>query len=88
MVELLTARAVPQVEISRILNISEKTLRLRFRRQLDRGGAKLEAALVGNLLRIASGKDATALKAIRFALRARFGWTEYAPPPAKAPVKL
>ena len=32
----------------------------------------------GNILRVASGKGAPALKAIMFALQSRFGWSHYA----------
>lgn len=81
LVQMLAGEGVPQLEICRVLDISAKTLRKRYRRELDIGSAKLEAALVVNLLRIAGGNDGIALKAIRFALRARFGWSEYAPPP-------
>lgn len=82
LVQMLASQGIPQAEICRVLGVSEKTLRKRYRRQLDVGAAKLEAALIGHLLRIAGGRGAVALKAIRFTLRARFGWTEFAPRPA------
>ncbi|MGR9192006.1 hypothetical protein [Rhizobium leguminosarum] len=81
LVELLTAEGVSQLEIGRVIAIDGKTLRKRYRRELDVGAAKLEAALVGQLLRIAGGKGAVAFKAIRFTLQARFGWSQYVPPP-------
>ncbi|WP_245433354.1 hypothetical protein [Rhizobium sp. L43] len=56
-------------------------MRRRFRRELDVGAARLQAALVGYLLRLAAGTDDVALKAIVFILRARFGWSPYLPPP-------
>ncbi|WP_234828063.1 RNA polymerase subunit sigma-70 [Sinorhizobium fredii] len=76
-VELLAGAAVPQAEICGVLEIDPKTLRRHYRRELDRGAAKVEAALVMHLHRIASGSDGTALRAIQFALRARFGWSEF-----------
>ena len=47
---------------------------------------RVEAKLVGNLLKLASGSDGTALKAITFALQCRFGWSLYAPPPPERPL--
>lgn len=76
----LASQGIPQREICRVLAIDGKTLRKHFRDELDRGSAKFEAALVGHLLRLAGGSGGVAVKAIAFALRARFGWSEYAPP--------
>lgn len=81
LVQMLASEGVPQAEICRVLEVSEKTLRKHFRRELDRGAAKLEAALIVHLLRIAGSRGAVALKAIRFALQSRFGWSEFAPRP-------
>lgn len=81
--ELLASRGFPQPLISGALNISPKTLRKRYAAELRRGSAKLEAALIGDLLKIAGKGDATALKAITFCLRSRFGWSPYAPPPPR-----
>ncbi|ASY70314.1 hypothetical protein SF83666_c29070 [Sinorhizobium fredii CCBAU 83666] len=81
LVQMLASRGVPQFHICRALGIDEKTLRKHYRHELDVGAAKLEAALIGHLLRLAGGKGAVALTAITFLLRARFGWSPYAPPP-------
>lgn len=81
MVEVLSGYGVPAKEIAEAVGITEPTLRRRYRRELDAGYAKVEAKLVGNLLRLASGKDGTALKAIMFSLQCRFGWSQYAPAP-------
>ncbi|TCA38497.1 RNA polymerase subunit sigma-70 [Rhizobium leguminosarum bv. viciae] len=80
-VEMLASQGIPQAEICRVLAVSEKTLRRRYRPELDRGAAKLQAALLGHLLRLAAGGDDVALRAIIFLLRSRFGWSRYAPPP-------
>jgi DNA-binding CsgD family transcriptional regulator len=81
LVQVLAAQGVPQREICRVLEIDEKTLRKHFRHELDVGASKLEAALIMHLHRIACGRDGTALRAVKFILKARFGWSEYAPPP-------
>ena len=52
-------------------------LRKHYTTELQRGAATVEAKLVGNLLKLASGSDGTALKAIMFALQCRFGWSLY-----------
>lgn len=80
MVELLAGAAVSQREIATVLAIDKKTLRRHYRRELDRGAAKVEAELIGNLLRLASGDDGLALKAVMFSLQARFGWSPHLPP--------
>jgi hypothetical protein len=79
-VELLAGAAIPQRDIAVALGINCKSLRRHYRRELDRGAAHVEAELVGNLLRLANGDDGVALNAIAFALRSRFGWSEFAPP--------
>ncbi|MET3755904.1 DNA-binding CsgD family transcriptional regulator [Rhizobium binae] len=81
LVQMLAAEGIPQREICRALEIDPKTLRRHYRRELDIAAAKLESALTFHLLRIAGGRGAVALKAIRFALQSRFGWSEFAPRP-------
>ncbi|MGR9175918.1 hypothetical protein ACU8OR_10235 [Rhizobium leguminosarum] len=79
LVQELAAHGIPQLEIGRALAVDPKTLRKRYRRELDIGAAKLEAVLIGHLLRLASGSDHVALRAIIFLLRCRFGWSQFAP---------
>lgn len=81
MVEVLAGFAVPTAKIAAVLNITQATLFKHYRLEIQRGGALVEAKLVGNLLRLAGGKDGTALKAITFALQCRFGWSQYVPRP-------
>jgi hypothetical protein len=81
MVEVLAGYGVKNEEITKVVGVTLPTLYRRYRRELDAGYAKVEAKLVGNLLRLASGKDGTALKAIMFSLQCRFGWSQYAPAP-------
>lgn len=80
LVHVLASEGIPQTQIARVLGIDEKTLRKHYRHELDVGASKLEAKLVLHLYRLSNGKGATALKAITFCLRSRFGWSRYAPP--------
>lgn len=80
-VETLAGYAIPQAKIAAVVGVDAKTLALHYAVELMRGAATVEAKLVGNLLRLASGTDGTALKAIMFSLQCRFGWSQYAPAP-------
>lgn len=80
LVEVLVAEGVPQAQICAVLTISEKTLRRYYGAELRRGSSKLESALALRLYQLAGGKGAVALKALIFLLRAKFGWSRYAPP--------
>ncbi|MDR9813759.1 hypothetical protein [Rhizobium hidalgonense] len=82
LVQMLASQGIPQPEICRVVDVSAKTLRKHYRRELNIGAVKLETALVDHLLRIACGRDGTAFRAIKFILKARFGWSEFAPRPA------
>lgn len=84
LVTILTAEGVPQNGVCHILNISEKTLRRRYRRELNIGAARLEAALALRLLELASGNGPVALQSLKFVLQSRFGWSAYAPPPPRS----
>ncbi|MER8369017.1 hypothetical protein [Mesorhizobium sp. M1378] len=78
---LLAGNAIPNDKIAVVIGIDAKTLRKHYRSELDRAAAMVEAKLIGHLIRLASGRDGVALKAAIFALRCRFGWSEYAPRP-------
>ncbi|RVH23608.1 hypothetical protein CN200_31670 [Sinorhizobium meliloti] len=80
-VEAMAGAGVPQSEIAAVLAVAVPTLRKHYRGELRRGAAIVEARLASHLLRIASGHDGIALRAIIFALQCRFGWSRYAPPP-------
>jgi hypothetical protein len=82
-VEVLAGFAIPAKKICQVIGISEPVLFKYYADEMTRGGAKVEAQLVGNLLRLAAGSDGTALKAIMFALNCRFGWSAYAPAPVR-----
>ncbi|WP_343227614.1 helix-turn-helix domain-containing protein [Rhizobium anhuiense] len=83
LVLMLASEGVPQAQICRILAISQKTARKHYRRELDIGAAKLEAALVIHLYLLAHGKGSVALKALIFLLQAKFGWSKFLPPPER-----
>lgn len=80
-VEILSGYGIPQEKIAPVIGIDTMTLARRYPDEIRRGAAVVEAKLIGNLLRLASGSDGTALKAIMFSLQSRFGWSMYAPPP-------
>src|SRR5215217_7351542 len=73
MVEAMSAFGIRQAEMARVIGISCPTLRRAYRDELHVGAAKVEAKLVGNLLRLAGGSDGTALRAIMFSLRLERG---------------
>jgi hypothetical protein len=81
-VRMLSGFGIPQDKIVVTIGISLGTLHRYFKVEIKAGAAEVEAQLASNLFRLANGTDGTALKAIMFALRARFGWSEYAPPAA------
>ncbi|WP_245503333.1 RNA polymerase subunit sigma-70 [Rhizobium ruizarguesonis] len=80
-VELAASYAVPTIKIAELLGISQKTLFKHYRTELDRGAARLEAALVLRIYALAAGRGDIALRAATFILKARFGWSPYLPPP-------
>jgi DNA-binding XRE family transcriptional regulator len=73
-VELLTGFGLTQDKIAQVVGIERTTLWKHYQREIERGSATVEAKLTANLLRIAGGKDGTAMRAIAFALQCRFGW--------------
>ena len=62
MVEVLSGFGIPQDKIVDVIGVDGKTLRKHYTTELQRGAATVEAKLVGNLLKLASGSDGTALK--------------------------
>ncbi|RVN54885.1 hypothetical protein CN090_20035 [Sinorhizobium meliloti] len=79
-VQAMASAGVPQSEIAAVLAVTVPTVRKHYRAELRRGAATVETRLVGQLMRIAGGKDGAALKATMFALQCRFGWSRYVPP--------
>lgn len=79
-VRMLTGFGIDQVKICEALDISGPTLRKHFKKEIRIGAAQVETQLIGNMLRLADGKDGTAYRANEFLLNCRFGWSRYAPP--------
>lgn len=77
LVQVLAGYGIPTKAIAQVLGISTATLYQHYRQEIDQGAAMVEAQLVGNLLRMSNGRDATALRAIIFSLQSRFGWSPY-----------
>jgi hypothetical protein len=79
MVEVLRGFGIPLEGICHSVGITKPTLLKHYAQELDVGAAKLEANLIGKLMRLSQGSDGTALKATMFMLCCRFGWSRYAP---------
>ena len=88
-VKIMAGFAIPQQQIPLAIEISDRTLRKHFKRELQIAAARVHAQLAGNLLRLSNGNDGTAVKDTLEGLRMRFGWSSYAPPPVqeRVPVK-
>ena len=69
----LAGLCVPQDDIARIVGCAPKTLRKRFRDDLDRGTAEANAIVSGSLF--AAAKDGSVAAQI-FWLKTRAGWRE------------
>lgn len=80
-VELLAGFGLPHDKIAIVIGITRPTLWRRYKAEIARGHASVEAMMVGNLVRLSKGNDGTALKATMFSLCARFGWSAYVPRP-------
>lgn len=81
-VETLAGYGVSHDEIGLIIGIAPKTLRERYRDELDGGTALANAKVAQNLFAKATGNGREAVTAAMFWLRCRAGWSEYAAPPA------
>jgi len=72
-VRYLAGLGLPQDDIARIIDCAPKTLRKRFRDELDRGVAEANATISGYLFASAKGGNTTAQI---FWLKTRAGWRE------------
>ena len=90
MVEAMAGYGIPHDDIATVVGIDPKTLRVHYREQLDRGHVVANTKVAANLFKIATGTGREAVTAAIFWLKARAGWSEYAPPPAReaAPPKV
>lgn len=81
---------VAQDDIALVIGIDPKTLRLRYRVELDKGAILANAKVAGQLFKIATAEKPTreTITAVIFWLKCRAGWSEYAPAPAPAAAAL
>jgi hypothetical protein len=77
----LAGLGVPQDDIAKLVGCASKTLRKRFRVELDRGVAEANAMISGSLFTAAKAGNITAMI---FWLKTRAHWRER--PPADGPV--
>jgi hypothetical protein len=81
-VRYLAGLGVPQDSISKIIECAPKTLRLRFREDLDRGAAEAIATIAGCLFLAAKRGNVTAMI---FLMKTRAHWRERLLPDDPAP---
>jgi hypothetical protein len=72
----MAARGAPQEMIARGLGITGKTLRRYYRRQLDVGAIRANAAVAESLFKATLSDGPQSLAACIFWLRARAGWRD------------
>src|SRR5205823_8822515 len=73
-VRVMAGFGIPQPEIAILLDIDPKTLRVHFRRELDRGSVEATAKVAQTLFQMATSGQNTA--ASIFWMKARAGWRE------------
>ena len=73
-VRVMAGFGIPQPAIATLLDIDPKTLRLHFRRELDRGAVEATAKVAQTLFGMATSGTNTA--ASIFWMKARAGWRE------------
>jgi hypothetical protein len=79
-VEVLSGYGVPQAAIADLVGVDPKTLRDRFRAELDRGAAVANLRVAQNMFKIATGDGREAVSAAKYWLSCRAGWSESAAP--------
>ena len=87
-VELLSGACLGQDKIAIVVGCSERTLQSKFKKELARGGAKLEALCVGTQIKALNAGGTAALRASEFLLNCRFGWSRYAAPQVQKEIPL
>ncbi|MFT8246964.1 hypothetical protein [Roseomonas sp. BN140053] len=73
-VRVMSGFGIPQTDIATLLDIDPKTLRLHFRRELDRGSVEATVKVAQTLFQMATSGQNTA--AAIFWMKARAGWRE------------
>jgi hypothetical protein len=75
-VEAMAAYGIPETDIARVLRIDPKTLRKRYRDELDTGSTRATAKVAESLFRKAIGDGAQSVTAAIFWLKTRAHWKE------------
>lgn len=76
-VKAMAAYGVPEEDIATVVEVSAKTLRKHYRRELDTGHIDANAKVAQRLYKIATeGDDRTAMPACAFWLKTRANWRE------------
>ena len=75
-VEAMCGYGVPELEISRVIGISDVTLRKYYRRELDIGITKANAKVAQSLFQKATGDGSQSVTAAIFWMKTRAGWKE------------
>lgn len=75
-VNMMKAGGFQNTMIAHALSIDEKTLVKYFREDLDAGGAKAHATVIGNLFRQATKDDPRSTAAAIFWAKTRLGWKD------------
>jgi hypothetical protein len=78
---MLLGYGVPAAKVAFVLGIAQSTLYVHYADEIRRSSAKVEAMLIGNLMRLSKGNDGAALRAVTYSLTHRFGWSQWAPRP-------
>lgn len=77
---------IPQLEIARLINISDRTLRTRYRRELDTGVTEANLRVAQSLFNMAT-KDKIPAAAIWWT-KARMGWRGAGDPAGDMPLQV
>lgn len=75
-VNVMAAGGFQQLAIAHALGISDNTLRKYFAEELEAGGSKAHAMVVGNLYRQATKDDPRSTAAAIFWTKTRLGWKD------------
>lgn len=81
----LAGLGIPQTDIAIVLQISEPTLRLHFRRELDAGAIEANAKVAASLFRAATDDRRPSVVAQIFWLKVRAGWSDGESRPPREP---
>ena len=72
----LASIGIPQDKIADVIGVSAPTLRAHYRAELDGAALRANAAVAGNLFKMATGDGPRAVTAAIFWMKTRGGWKE------------